>query len=159
MVVRPGSGAYHWAVFLIFASATASAVTQVLSRKVAGHDTPETSNTYMVLAGFVLASLPLPFVWQTPANGWDALLLCSLGIFGGLGHYCLVRAFELAPAPFVSPFNYAQILGAAVLSSAVFGQAPDQWTWVGSAIIVFSGIFILLYDRLRARARRKLLST
>src|SRR4051812_39730583 len=77
----------------------------------------------MVLAGFVLASLPLPFVWQTPANGWDALLLCSLGIFDGLGHYCLVRAFELAPAPFVSPFNYAQILEAAVLSSAVFGQA------------------------------------
>ena len=60
VVVRPGSGAYHWAVFLIFISAAASAVTQVLSRKVAGHDPPETSNTYMVLAGFVLASLPLP---------------------------------------------------------------------------------------------------
>src|SRR3954466_3703507 len=55
VVVRPGSGAYHWAVFLIFASATASAVTQVLSRKVAGHDAPETSHTYMLLAGFVLA--------------------------------------------------------------------------------------------------------
>ena len=60
-VVRPGSGAYHWAVFLIFISAAASAVTQVLSRKVAGHDAPETSNTYMVLAGFILASLPLAF--------------------------------------------------------------------------------------------------
>src|SRR4051812_10452681 len=53
VVVRPGSGAYHWAVFLIFISAAASAVTQVLSRKVAGHDAPETSNTYMVLAGFI----------------------------------------------------------------------------------------------------------
>src|SRR3954469_25211554 len=42
VVVRPGSGAYHWAVFLIFVSAAASAVTQVLSRKVAGHDAPET---------------------------------------------------------------------------------------------------------------------
>src|SRR3954447_13010411 len=79
VVVRPGSGAYHWAVFLIFVSAAASAVTQVLSRKVAGHDPPETSNTYMVLAGFVLASLPLPFVWHTPANAPDALVLCSLG--------------------------------------------------------------------------------
>lgn len=154
VVVRPGSGAYHWAVFLIFISAAASAVTQVLSRKVAGHDAPETSNTYMVLAGFILASLPLAFVWHTPASGPDALVLCSLGIFGGLGHYCLVRAFELAPAPFVSPFNYAQILGAAVLSSAVFGQAPDLWTWIGSAIIVFSGVFILLNERLRVLARR-----
>src|SRR3954449_6205913 len=75
-----------------------------------------------VLAGLVWPSLPLPLVWHTPASGPDALVLCSLGIFGGLGHYCLVRAFELAPAPFVSPFNYAQILGAAVLSTVVFGQ-------------------------------------
>jgi drug/metabolite transporter (DMT)-like permease len=140
--------------FMLVVSAAASAVTQVLSRKVAGHDAPETSNTYMVLAGFILASLPLAFVWHTPASGPDALVLCSLGIFGGLGHYCLVRAFELAPAPFVSPFNYAQILGAAVLSSAVFGQAPDLWTWIGSAIIVFSGVFILLNERLRVLARR-----
>jgi drug/metabolite transporter (DMT)-like permease len=73
-------------------------------------------------------------------------------VFGGLGHYCLVRAFELAPAPFVAPFNYAQILGAALLSAVVFGQIPDLWTWVGSAVIALSGIFILLRERLRLRA-------
>jgi drug/metabolite transporter (DMT)-like permease len=155
IVVRPGSGAYHWAAFLIFVSAATSAMTQVLSRKVAGHDAPETSNTYMVVAGFVLTSLPLPFVWQTPANTWDALLFVSLGVLGGLGHYCLVRAFELAPAPFISPFNYAQILGAAVLSAVVFGQVPDLWTWVGAAVITLSGIFILLYERLRRRTDRE----
>ena len=154
IVVRPGSGAYHWAAFLIFVSAATSAMTQVLSRKVAGHDAPETSNTYMVVAGFVLTSLPLPFVWQTPANTWDSLLFVSLGVLGGLGHYCLVRAFELAPAPFISPFNYAQILGAAVLSAVVFGQVPDLWTWVGAAVITLSGIFILLYERLRRRIER-----
>ena len=132
-----------------------SAVTQVLSRKVAGHDAPETSNTYMVVAGFILTSLPLPFVWQTPASAWDALLFVSLGVLGGLGHYCLVRAFELAPAPFISPFNYAQILGAAVLSAVVFGQVPDLWTWVGAAVITLSGIFILLYERLRRRTDRE----
>jgi drug/metabolite transporter (DMT)-like permease len=85
----------------------------------------------------------------------DALVFMSLGLFGGLGHYCLVRAFELAPAPFVSPFNYAQILGAAVLSFVVFGQMPDLWTWIGSAIIASSGIFILLYERHRARKRQE----
>ena len=155
IVVQPGSGAYHWAAFLIFVAAFTSAVTQVLSRKVAGHDAPETSNTYMVVAGFMLTSLPLPFVWQTPASAWDALLFVSLGVLGGLGHYCLVRAFELAPAPFISPFNYAQILGAAVLSALVFGQVPDLWTWVGAAIITLSGIFILLYERLRRRTDRE----
>jgi drug/metabolite transporter (DMT)-like permease len=147
LVVRPGSGALHWAAFLIFGSATASACVQLLSRKLAGYDSPETSNTYMVLAGFLLATIPLPFIWQPPQGLWHALLFVMLGVLGGLGHYYLVRAFELAPASFVSPFNYAQILGAALLSIIVFGQVPDLWTWVGAAIIAASGLFILLRER------------
>src|SRR5215212_8975218 len=147
IVVRPGSGALHWAAFLIFGSAAASASTQLLSRKLAGYDSPETSNTYMVLAGFLLATNPLPFIWQPPQGLWHALLFVMLGVLGGLGHYYLVRAFELAPASFVSPFNYAQILGAALLSIIVFGQVPDLWTWVGAAIIAASGLFILLRER------------
>jgi drug/metabolite transporter (DMT)-like permease len=151
IVARPGSGALHSSAFLILGSAAASAMTQILSRKVAGHDRPETTNTYMVLVGFVLASLALPFVWRWPADPWDAVLLASLGIFGGLGHYCLVRAFELAPAPFVSPFNYVQILGAALLGFLVFGQVPDLWLWGGAAIIAGSGVFILLHEQRRWR--------
>jgi drug/metabolite transporter (DMT)-like permease len=151
MVVRPGSGALHWAAFLIFGSAAASAMTQILSRKLAGHDSPETSNTYMVTAGFVLASLPLPFVWQPPGGYWDAFLFVMLGVLGGLGHYFMVRAFELAPAPFVSPFNYAQILTAALVGFFVFGQSPDLWTWCGAGIIAASGLFILFYERRRPR--------
>lgn len=151
IVARPGSGAMHWSAFLILGSAVASAMTQILSRKLAGHDRPETSNTYMVLVGFALASLALPFVWRWPAGWGDALLLASLGVFGGLGHYCLVRAFELAPAPFVSPFNYAQILGAALLGFLVFGQVPDRWLWSGAAVIAGSGVFILLDQQRRSR--------
>ena len=151
IVARPGSGALHWSAFLILGSAAASAMTQILSRKLAGHDRPETSNTYMVLVGFALASLALPFVWRWPAGWGDALLLASLGVFGGLGHYCLVRAFELAPAPFVSPFNYAQILGAALLGFLVFGQVPDLWLWSGAAVIAGSGVFILLDQQRRSR--------
>ena len=152
IVVRPGSGALHWAAFLIFGSATASALTQLLSRKLAGHDSPETSNTYMVTAGFLLASIPLPFLWQPPAGAWDAFLFVMLGVLGGLGHYFVVRAFELAPAPFVSPFNYAQILTAALVGFLVFGQLPDLWTWCGAGIIAASGLFMLFYERARAKA-------
>jgi drug/metabolite transporter (DMT)-like permease len=153
IVVRPGSGALHWTAFLIFGSATTSALTQILSRKLAGYDSPETSNTYMVVAGFVLATIPLPFIWQPPADYWDAFLFVMLGVLGGLGHYCLVRAFELAPAPFVSPFNYAQILGAALLGFLVFGQLPDIWTWCGAGVIAASGLFLLFRERRVSNSR------
>ena len=96
---------------------------------------------------FLLATIPLPFLWQPPGNLWHAFLVIMLGLLGGFGHYCLVRAFELAPASFVSPFNYAQILAATVLSIIVFGQVPDIWTWSGAAIIAGSRLFILFRER------------
>jgi drug/metabolite transporter (DMT)-like permease len=147
VVVRPGASGQDWAVALLLANAAASAVIQLMSRKLAQHDGAVISNTYMVLVGFVLMSLPLPFVWRMPTDPLDALVFLGIGVTGGLGHYLLVRAFELAPAVFVSPFTYGQILGATLISYLVFGQLPDGWTWVGAAIIVASGLFILYWER------------
>jgi drug/metabolite transporter (DMT)-like permease len=147
VVVRPGGGGQDWAVTLLLANAAISAVIQLMSRKLAQHDGAAVSNTYMVLVGFVLMSLPLPFVWRAPTEFVDLLVFIGIGVSGGLGHYLLVRAFELAPAAFVSPFTYGQILGATLISYLVFGQLPDLWTWVGAAIIVASGLFILCRER------------
>jgi drug/metabolite transporter (DMT)-like permease len=153
VVVRPGASGQDWAVALLLANAAASAVIQLMSRKLAQHDGAVISNTYMVLVGFVLMSLPLPFVWRMPTTLSDILVFLGIGVTGGIGHYLLVRAFELAPAAFVSPFTYGQILGATSISYLVFGQLPDGWTWVGAAIIVASGLFILYWER-RSKAVR-----
>ena len=117
------------------------------ARKLAAHDEAETSITYIALAGFLLTTVPLPFVWQTPASGFDCLVFLSLGLFGGFGHYFMVRAFELAPAPFVSPFNYGQLIGATLLSVVVFGQLPDVWVWAGALVIAGSGVLMLFAER------------
>jgi drug/metabolite transporter (DMT)-like permease len=147
VVVRPGMEGTSAAAFLFFGSAFASALYQLLTRKLAAHDRAETSITYIALAGFILTTIPLPFIWETPRSGLDALLFLSLGLFGGFGHYFLVRAYEIAPAPFVSPFNYLQLIGAALLGFVVFGQLPDAFVWLGAAVIAGSGIFILYAER------------
>ncbi len=152
IVVRPGSSDHGLATALLLANAVASALIQILSRKLAGRDRAITSNTYMVVIGFFVLSLPLPFVWQNPANTLDLLVFAAMGVFGAAGHYFLVSAFERAPATFVTPFNYLNIIGAALLGYMIFGHLPDAWTWVGAAIIAGSGIFVLVRERLdRAR--------
>ena len=157
VIVRSGMNAghmeaNHWAAFLVFGSATTSALYQLFTRNLAAHDAAETSITYIALAGFVLASAILPFYWKTPANLRDALLFIGLGVFGGFGHYFIVRAYELAPAPVVTPFNYGQLLGAAILGYVVFGEFPDVWTWTGAAIIVGSGIYMIYGEKRRGSA-------
>lgn len=154
VILRPAGGEVNAAAFLLIGSAAASALYQIMSRKLASLDRVETSITYTALAGFVLSSIPLPFVWTTPASPWHWLLFAGLGMFGGFGHYFLQRAFELAPAPFVSPFNYLGLIGAALLSFVVFGELPDVWVWLGAAIIAGSGIFMLYYEH-RQRTHRE----
>ncbi len=147
VVIRPGAAEQHWALIIVLLNAVASAVVQIMSRQLARHDGAATSNIYMVLVGFVLMTLVLPFVWRTPENMVDVGVFLMAGVSGGLGHYLLVRAFELAPAAFVSPFTYGQLLGATLISALVFDQLPDVWTWVGAAIIVGSGLFLLMRSR------------
>src|SRR5215204_1118601 len=94
------------------------------------------------------------FLPQRGISWHDALLFFGLGLFGGFGHYFIVRGYEIAPAPFVSPFNYLQLIGAALLGFVVFGQLPDVFVWCGAAIIAGSGIAMLYVER-RGRAAAK----
>jgi drug/metabolite transporter (DMT)-like permease len=124
------------------ASALCYAVYQVLTRKVAGSDPPETSTIYSSLVGGFGMFAVLPFVWKTPGNLRDVLFFCSLGVIGAVGHYLVARAFTNAPANIVSPFQYMQLIGSVTVGYFFFGDFPDLLTWVGAAIIVGSGLFI-----------------
>jgi drug/metabolite transporter (DMT)-like permease len=156
IILRPGTGAVEPATFLLLGSALTSALYQIMSRKLASHDRAETSITYIALAGFLLTTVPLPFVWETPRSVMHWLLFASLGVFGGFGHYFWQRALEIAPAPFVSPFSYLGLIGATLLSVVVFGQLPDVWVWIGAFIIAGSGLFMLYYEhRQRAQPQGK----
>lgn len=142
IIVRPtGEGASAW-LFLVFGSAICYALYQILTRRVAGVDRPETSVVYSALAGAVLLSLAAPFFWTAPAGVWPWLGLGSLGLFGGLGHYCVARALLWAPAAIVSPLHYMQLVWAAALGYLIFGDVPTAWTWVGALVIIGSGVAI-----------------
>ena len=93
----------------------------------------------------------LPFEWQTPSFGWDWVLFVAIGICAGVGHYFLTIAYSQAPAATVAPFNYVQLIGAAILGYLVFDSIPDFWTWVGAAVIVCSGLYLGHAERLRYR--------
>jgi len=61
---------------------------------------------------------------------------------GAFAHLGLIKAFEYGEASLVAPFDYGQLIGAALLGYVIFAEQPDLWTWVGAAIIVASGIYI-----------------
>jgi drug/metabolite transporter (DMT)-like permease len=86
--------------------------------------------------------LVMPFVWVTPQGWVDLGLFCALGVLGALGHYCIAIAFGFGPANILSPFQYFQLLASVAVGFVVFGEVPDAFIWVGSAVIVGSGLYL-----------------
>jgi drug/metabolite transporter (DMT)-like permease len=142
IVIRPGTELFQWASLCVVWSAVCYALYQILTRRVAGIDSPETSAIYSSIIGGFGLILVLPFVWKTPHALADILMFCSLGVLGALGHYCVARAMHYAPANIVSPFQYMQLLGSVAVGYLFFGNFPDFLGWVGAAIIVGAGLFI-----------------
>lgn len=142
IVIRPGSAVFQWASLLLLCSAICYAIYQILIRRLAGIDHPATSVFYSVLLGAILMSVWLPFVWKTPVSLVDWLLLCSLGVFGALGHYCVAKAMTYASANFVAPFNYTQMIGSVIVGYLMFAEVPDFYTWLGTAVIIVGGLMV-----------------
>ncbi|TAJ40199.1 MAG: DMT family transporter [Reyranella sp.] len=142
IVIRPGSAVFQWASVLLLGSAMCYAIYQILIRRLAGIDAPATSIFYSVLLGAILMSLWLPFVWKAPVAWTDWALLCSLGVFGALGHYCVAKAMTYASANFVAPFNYTQMIGSVIVGYFMFAEVPDFYTWLGTAVIVGAGLMV-----------------
>ena len=150
IVVRPGFTDVHWAFGVSFLSMLSYAFFMLLTRKLSAFDPPLVTLFYALLAGTILGA-PVAFAhWVWPTGPLQWLQLLSLGAFGGLGHYLLILAYRLAPASSVSPFLYFQLLSMVGLGYLVFGDLPDQWTLLGSAVVIASGIYLVHRERMTA---------
>ncbi len=149
VVIRPGSEVFQAAALLIVGSAFCYAVYQILTRKVAGIDRPETSVMYSALIGTVLMSCVVPFAWVTPDNLNDILLLLALGCLGAGGHWCVAKAMTYGQANVIAPFQYWQMIGSVAVGYVITGLFPDVYTWIGAGIIIAAGITIAVSETRR----------
>jgi drug/metabolite transporter (DMT)-like permease len=149
IVIRP-AGIVQWAAMLPLATAACSALYSLATRRVARADPVQVSLFYTAAGGFALASLAVPFVWQAPnLTGW--LLMALTGALAGTGHYCIIHAFQRAPASVLAPFTYTQLLWATGLGYLLFGDLPDGWTVLGGLVIVGSGLYVFYRESVLRR--------
>ncbi len=91
----------------------------------------------------------MPFVWRTPApEHWP--LFVVVAALGGVGHYAMITALQLAPAAVDPALHLHLLLWAVVIGYVGFGDLPDALDPAGSAAIVGAGIYTALREhRLR----------
>jgi drug/metabolite transporter (DMT)-like permease len=142
IVIRPGSAVFHPSSLFLIGSATCFALYQILTRMGAGVDSTATTTFYSSAFGAVAMLVVLPFVGQFPVSFLDFGMFCMLGILGGAGHYCVVRALAYAPANIIAPFQYFQLLGSVGVGFLMFGQLPDLATWIGAGVVISAGLWL-----------------
>lgn len=81
-----------------------------------------------------------PELWQ-----WRQLIL--VGVLASIGHVMVTKAFQYADASLLAGFQYTELISAAVLGWWLFDDIPTLNTWMGSAILVGSGLYVFHRER------------
>ena len=148
LIARPGGVFDLPGIVLILAAAACYSVYQIQTRQLSPTENTLTMLFYTALIGTVSMTLGAPLYWGGPLPDWtDTLMIASLGIYGGTGHYLLIKAFRHAPATTLSPFLYVQLIWATLLGWLVYDHWPDGTTLLGMAIIAASSIALALTQR------------
>ncbi len=145
VIVRPGGATFQLASLLPIGTAVFYALFMISARWI---DRSERMITMMLFAMLfpLLYAAPAAFMVWTPVQPTDFGLFLAAAVLGSLALALIGQAFRMAPAAIVAPFDYTALVWAAALGWLIWGDLPGFWTIVGAAIIVCSGIIIILRE-------------
>ena len=151
IILDPGVGVFTLYAAVPFFAALLFALYGLLTRLAARRDSALTSFFWTGTSGAVVMTIVGIWSWKEITFvdwGW-MLALC---VAGALGHWTLIRCYEVAEASAVQPFAYLQLLFVSFIGIAVFGETLRFNVFVGAALITAAGLFALLRERQKARA-------
>ena len=145
VVMRPGFTIFAWVSILPFITALLYAGVQISTRILGRTEGALTTLLYSSAGGAIICTIGVLFFWVTPSpEQW--LVLVWLGFLGALGHYLMIKAYKLAPASLLAPFDYTTLIWATILGFVVFGDLPDAGTVLGALIIMSSGLYLIMHE-------------
>ncbi len=151
LIARPGGSLSAAGVACALGAALFYAAYQLLTRKLVASEPPLRLLFHTALFGTLALTPLLSLHWdgRLPSLG-QGLLIVSLGVYGGVGHFLLIRALQRTPASLLSPLLYVQLVWATLLGWLVFDELPDTLALVGMLVIGASGFSLAMrrLDRL-----------
>jgi len=142
IILQPGVTVFAPAALIPLASAFLFAVYGLLTRLAARADSAATSFFWTGVVG-AAAMTPLGlWHWQAMA-GPDWGLMATLCVSGALGHWLLIKCYEVAEASAVQPFAYLQLVFASAVGVIAFNEVIERHVIIGAAVVVAAGLFTL----------------
>ncbi|MBP2549477.1 drug/metabolite transporter (DMT)-like permease [Neorhizobium galegae] len=160
IVIQPSFEIFGWTSLLPVACAFLFTLYLFLNRALGNGDSPLTMQMMSGVGGTLFMGIVLvagnaagiaDFEMSLPSSGLGLILLIILGSLSGYVHLLVVRAFRMASVSLLAPFQYFEIISATVLGYLLFADFPTPSKWLGIAVIVASGLFIIWRERVQSR--------
>jgi len=146
LIAQPGA-AMHPGTLAGIGSAIGAALVSIFLRQLSKTEKTVTIGFYYNFTGALLyTGWTIGVGWVMPLAA-DALLIAVFGLLAGLQQWALNHSHRYAEASMLAPFEYLILIFAAVLGYVFWGEVPAYTTWIGAAIIVASGLFIIARKR------------
>lgn len=148
IILQPNGDVFDIRALIPLLAATMFAVYGLLTRYASRRDTSATSFFWTGVVGAVTMTILGVWFWE-PMTGPDWFWMGCLCITGVTGHWLLIRCYEVAEASAVQPFAYLQLVFAATIGIAIFGETIGTNVAIGCVIIVAAGLFTFWRERLQ----------
>lgn len=149
-----GLNSMSWGHGFALAAAVFGTFSMIMARYIGRYESNALAQVfYPNLAIFVTMGVALPFVWKPMPMGdlgWVAAYAALL--FGA--RWVVVVALRLLAAYAVTPLMNLQFVWMVLLGAVFFGELPAAGTYLGVAIVIGSGLF-LVWDQFTPEATRK----
>lgn len=150
IILEPWSDRFELAALLPIGAAAFWAASSVATKHLTREDGAATITIYLLVLltpiNFALAvgpgfSLPAAAVW----------MVVAAGVLTAGAQFVLARAYSMADAAFLQPFDHLKLPFNVALGLAVFGFAPTGSMWIGAGIIIAASAWLLQKESLRAQ--------
>jgi drug/metabolite transporter (DMT)-like permease len=126
----------------VLGAAACYAVAAVVGRLSSRTDSTESMVLWMMVIVAIGASA-LAWPRWVPVHASDWPLLLALGVTGFCGQLAITVAFRHGQASAVAPFEYTALAWGVGLDWLIWQTLPQSHTWLGAAVIVGSGVYLV----------------
>ena len=146
IILNPGNGIFSPYALVPLVGAILFALYGLLTRYVGQYDNSSTSFFWTGVVGSIAMTIIGLNYWDPVSKSdWSIMLLLSAS--GVVGHYLLIKCYEVAEASAVQPFAYLQLIWASMIGIIIFGEQITTNVSIGACIIVGAGLFTLWRER------------
>lgn len=168
IMVRPGSNLFDWAAPLAVLSGLTYGISMVSARRLGTTETAAAlafwGNAVFLGCALILSTIfgtgeyastghksidfmTRGWIWPT---GFDAGLMMACGVIAAAGLTLLTQAYRISQSSVVAPFEYTALIWGVLYGWVFWSDWPDRTGWLGIAIIVGAGLFVIWQERAEA---------